>query len=151
MSNRFADLDDWQNMSLSGYFGGKMPLHRTWPSVFPPFSMELNWAIRMLTLLAVACPKSSFLDAKMSANSRFHIFQTLLNGVPVWIGGVEGLAEAKALLMGLAWTEPGEFFIYSETSGSIVERLVCLQTEKDRGQRTKSVAQLVSHCPRFLN
>jgi len=46
------------------------------------------------------------------------------------IEAVKGLAEAKAHLMHLASREPGEFFIYSEKNGAIVERFVCVEDEQ---------------------
>jgi hypothetical protein len=65
-----------------------------------------------------------------STSNRFGIIRTLPSGVPQWIEAVEGLAEAKACLMRLAVKEPGEFYIYSETSGIIVERFVCVDVDE---------------------
>ena len=66
-----------------------------------------------------------------STSNRFGIIRTLPSGVPQWIEAVEGLAEAKAYLMRLAVKEPGEFYIYSEANGVIVERFVCVQVDQD--------------------
>ena len=65
------------------------------------------------------------------SSNRFGIIRALPSGVPQWIEAVEGLDEAKAYLMRLAAKEPGEFYIYSESSGVIVERFVCVQVDQD--------------------
>ena len=54
--------------------------------------------------------------------SIFDIFSTLPNGRPLWIGSVEGFDEAKKRLSALAENRPGQYFIYSEQTGEVVER-----------------------------
>jgi hypothetical protein len=90
----------------------------------------------------------------MSATSnRFGIIRTLPSGIPQWLEAVEGLAEAKAYLMRLAVREPGEFYIYSETSGVIVERFVCVGIDQNNegGEETTETIEISSHAARFLN
>ena len=65
------------------------------------------------------------------ASTRFGIIRMLPSGIPQCIEGVKGLAEAKAYVMRLASKEPGEFFIYSEKNGAIVERFICTENEED--------------------
>jgi len=71
-------------------------------------------------------------------STRFGIIRVLPNGIPQWIKAVKGLAEAKAHLMRLASREPGEFFIYSEKNGAIVERFVCVEDEQSLDDVLKS-------------
>jgi hypothetical protein len=52
----------------------------------------------------------------------FDIFKRLPDGKPLWIEAVEGLAEARAQLHRLANATPGEYFIYSERKGGVIER-----------------------------
>ena len=78
-------------------------------------------------------------------STRVGIIQVLPNGIPQWIEAVKGLAEAKAHLMHLASREPGEFFIYSEKSGIIVERFVCVENEELLDEEPEPKTQL----PRF--
>jgi len=52
----------------------------------------------------------------------FDIFATLPDGSPLWLEAVEGLEEARRRLRGLAQAGPGNYFIYSEKSGGVVER-----------------------------
>lgn len=91
----------------------------------------------------------------MSAGiERYGIIRTLPSGIPQWIEAVQGLAEAKAYLMRLASKEPGEFFIYSETSGMIVERFVCVETEQpddSSGEEAAAKFAALSQPPGFLN
>ena len=74
-------------------------------------------------------------------STRFGIIRVLPNGIPQWIEAVKGLDEAKAHLMHLASREPGEFFIYSEKNGAIVERFVCLDNEELLDDAPKSKTQ----------
>lgn len=66
-----------------------------------------------------------------STANRFGIIRTLPSGVPQWVDDIEGLAEAKAYLMRLAVRQPGEFYIYAEPTGVIVERFVCVGLEQE--------------------
>ncbi len=77
-------------------------------------------------------------------STRFGIIGLLPNGIPQWINTTKGLAEAKAYLMSLASREPGEFFIYSEKSGVIVERFVCIENEDELEKSPKSAAHFQS-------
>lgn len=86
-----------------------------------------------------------------STSNRFGIIRTLPSGVPQWVDDIEGLAEAKAYLMRLAVKEPGEFYIYSESSGVIVERFVCVGVEQDREAPMHSQAEMLSQSSDFLN
>ncbi len=89
-----------------------------------------------------------------STSNRFGIIRTLPSGVPQWIEAVEGLAEAKAYLMRLAVKEPGEFYIYSEANGVIVERFVCVQVDPDSNATVEAPASKVqssSQNAAFLN
>jgi hypothetical protein len=76
------------------------------------------------------------------ASRRFGIIRMQPDGIPQWIEAVKDLAEAKAYLLRLAAREPGEFFIYSEKSGVIVERFVCVESEELLDDKPKSRNQL---------
>ena len=56
----------------------------------------------------------------------FDIFSTLPDGGPLWLEAVEGLDEAKKRLNILAEARPGSYFIYSEKTGGVVERVPSL-------------------------
>lgn len=86
----------------------------------------------------------------ISSPKTFGIIRTLPDGTPEWVEALEDLAEAKAYVISLATEEPGEFFIYCETSGIIVERFVCVE---DLGDDRQPVGKFESHAqrPRFLN
>jgi hypothetical protein len=75
------------------------------------------------------------------SSTRFGIIRVLPDGIPQWIEGAKALAEAKAHLMLLASREPGEFFIYSEKSGIIVERFVCVENGELLDDEPKSKTQ----------
>ena len=62
--------------------------------------------------------------------TRFGIIHMQSDGIPQVIEAAKDLAEAKAHILRLASREPGEFFIYSEKSGVIVERFVCVENEE---------------------
>jgi hypothetical protein len=66
----------------------------------------------------------------MSA-TRFGIIRMLPDGIPQFVEAVGGLAETKARVMRLASRQPGEFFIYSEKTGNIVEHFICSESEMD--------------------
>jgi hypothetical protein len=52
--------------------------------------------------------------------AKFDIFKTLPDGEPLWVKAVEGLEEAKAQLVRLMASAPGEYFIYSVRNGRII-------------------------------
>jgi hypothetical protein len=60
---------------------------------------------------------------------RFGIIRMLPDGIPQFVEAVGGLAETKARVMRLASRQPGEFFIYSEKTGNIVEHFICSESE----------------------
>jgi hypothetical protein len=82
---------------------------------------------------------------------RFGIIRVLPNGIPQWIEAVKDFTEAKAYLLRLASREPGEFFIYSEKSGKIIERFVCVDEEELLDDKPKSKAHLQSPLFRYLS
>lgn len=84
------------------------------------------------------------------ASTRFGIIRMLPSGIPQCIEGVKGLAEAKAYVMRLASREPGEFFIYSEKNGVIVERYICSENEEDL-EDTKAAPRLQSQPFHYLS
>jgi hypothetical protein len=53
----------------------------------------------------------------------FDIFATLPDGSPLWLEAVEGLNQARERLSGLMQARPGSYFIYSEKTGGVVERV----------------------------
>lgn len=55
----------------------------------------------------------------MDAN--FDIFKRLRNGSPLWITSVLGIEEARARVTRLGLVAPGEYLIYSQQKGIIVE------------------------------
>ena len=52
----------------------------------------------------------------------FDIFKRLPDGKPLWIESIEGLAQARRRFAELTSTKPGEYFIYSEQRGEVIER-----------------------------
>jgi hypothetical protein len=54
--------------------------------------------------------------------SAFDVFKRLPDGKPLWIEAVEGLDEARKCMNRLAETAPGDYFIYCEKSGDVIER-----------------------------
>jgi hypothetical protein len=54
-------------------------------------------------------------------NTNFDIFKRLQNGRPLWITAVPGIDEARARVDRLEAIAPGEYFIYSQTKGIVVE------------------------------
>jgi hypothetical protein len=85
------------------------------------------------------------------SSTRFGIIRLLPDGIPQWINAMTGLAEAKAYLLSLASREPGEFFIYSEKGGVIVERLVCVENEAELEKNPKSTAHFQSQRFNYLS
>ena len=53
--------------------------------------------------------------------SRFDIFKRLRDGTSLWIAAVEGLEEARNRINRLAIVVPGNYLIYSEEKGRIIE------------------------------
>lgn len=84
------------------------------------------------------------------SSTRFGIIRVLPSGIPQWIEGANGLAEAKAYVMRLASREPGEFFIYSERSGVIVERFVCAENNEEL-ENPNSVSRFQSQRFQYLS
>jgi len=48
------------------------------------------------------------------------IFKRLPDGHPLWVKAVDGLEEARAQLVRLAASAPGEYFVYSVQHGRVV-------------------------------
>jgi hypothetical protein len=53
--------------------------------------------------------------------TNFDIFKRLQNGRPLWITAVPGIEEARMRVDRLEAIAPGEYLIYSQTKGIIVE------------------------------
>jgi len=51
----------------------------------------------------------------------FDIFKRIRNGKPLWITTVPGLEEARVRVNRLGVVAPGEYLIYSQRKGVIVE------------------------------
>jgi hypothetical protein len=84
------------------------------------------------------------------SSARFGIIRMLPDGIPQWIEAVGALAEAKARVMRLASRQPGEFFIYSEKTGNIVEHFICSESEVDLDDRAEATVTC-SPPHQFLN
>ena len=54
----------------------------------------------------------------------FDIFKRVRNGKPLWITTVPGLEEARVRVNRLGVVAPGEYLIYSQRRGVIVEYVV---------------------------
>ena len=54
---------------------------------------------------------------------KFDIFKRLRDGTSLWILAVEGLEEARNRMNRLAVVVPGDYLIYSQEKGLIVERI----------------------------
>jgi hypothetical protein len=54
-------------------------------------------------------------------NVDFDIFKRPRNGQPIWITSVPVIEEARVRVSGLEAVAPGEYLIYSQTKGIIVE------------------------------
>ena len=52
---------------------------------------------------------------------KFDIFKRLRDGASLWILAVEGLEEARNRMNRLAVVVPGDYLIYSEERGLIIE------------------------------
>jgi hypothetical protein len=55
-------------------------------------------------------------------STKFDIFVNPRDGSPLWIKSVDTLEEAEACLTHVALVSPGEYFIYSERQGVVVDR-----------------------------
>lgn len=53
----------------------------------------------------------------------FDIFTTLPDGRPLWVECIEGVEEARRRMKTLANSQPGDYFIYSEKSGGVIDRV----------------------------
>jgi hypothetical protein len=56
--------------------------------------------------------------------SKFGIFKRLRSGPSILIVGVEVLEEARNRISRLAIVRPGDYLIYSEEKGLVVERVI---------------------------
>ena len=54
-------------------------------------------------------------------HSKFDIFKRLKDGTSLWIAAVEGLGEARNRTNRLAIVVPGNYLIYSEEKGLVIE------------------------------
>lgn len=66
--------------------------------------------------------------------NKFDIFKQLGNGTSIWIASVDRLEEARNWINRLAVVGPGNYLVYSEEKGLIVER-VTKQQECYQGAR----------------
>ena len=55
--------------------------------------------------------------------SKFDIFKQLRNGTSLWIVAVEGLEQARNRIARLAVVGAGDYLIYSQEKGLIVDRI----------------------------
>lgn len=55
--------------------------------------------------------------------AKFDIFKQLRDGTSIWIAAVDALEEARNRIKGLAVIGPGDYLVYSEEKGLIVERV----------------------------
>ena len=51
---------------------------------------------------------------------KFDVFKRDLTGHPIWMVAVEGLEEAKERMNRFAEDSPGQYFIYSEERGIVL-------------------------------
>jgi hypothetical protein len=61
-------------------------------------------------------------EAPMDAN--FDIFKRLKDGKPLWITSVPAIEEARVRVDRLGAVAPGEYLIYSQGKGIIVEYVI---------------------------
>jgi hypothetical protein len=52
---------------------------------------------------------------------KFDIFKQLRDGTSLWIAAIEGLEEARNRINRLAIVVPGNYLIYSEEKGRVIE------------------------------
>jgi hypothetical protein len=55
----------------------------------------------------------------------FDVFKRRRNGEPVWITSVPEIEEARVRINRLEGLAPGEYLIYSQERGVVVERVTC--------------------------
>ena len=56
-------------------------------------------------------------------DTKFDIFKQLQDGTSIWIASVDRLEEARNRINRLAVVGPGNYLVYSEERGLIVERM----------------------------
>jgi hypothetical protein len=56
-------------------------------------------------------------------SSKFDIFKQLRDGTSIWIVAVEGLEQARNRIARLAGIGPGDYLIYSQAKGLVVEHI----------------------------
>jgi hypothetical protein len=61
--------------------------------------------------------------SEVPVEMNFDIFKRLRNGKPVWITSVPEIEEARLRVNQLEGIAPGEYLIYSEEKGLVVERV----------------------------
>jgi hypothetical protein len=61
-------------------------------------------------------------EVEMGSESMYDIFMKLPDGSPLWLEAVQGLDQARSRLASLARSSEGDYFVYSEKSGGIIER-----------------------------
>lgn len=82
-----------------------------------------------------------------SSTDRFGIIRRLPTGVPQWMDTKEGLAEAKAYVLQLAAEDPGEFYIYAEENGVIIEDFMCVGIDQNSQSIGESPARQLRSVP----
>lgn len=55
--------------------------------------------------------------------AKFDVFKELRDGTSIWITTVDGLEDAKNRINRLAVVGPGNYLVYSEEKGIIVDRV----------------------------
>lgn len=65
--------------------------------------------------------------------AKFDIFKQLRDGTSIWITAVDALEEARNRINRLSAVGPGDYLVYSEEKGLIVERVT---TECCQGAET---------------
>jgi hypothetical protein len=85
------------------------------------------------------------------SSARFGIIRMLPNGIPQWVEAIGGLAETKARVMRLASRHSGEFFIYSEKTGDIVEHFICSDSQLELDDYEEPVCSPPPRPHQFLN
>jgi hypothetical protein len=61
--------------------------------------------------------------SEVSMEKNFDIFKRLRSGRPIWITSVPEIEEARVRVNRLEGIAPGEYLIYSQESGVVVERV----------------------------
>jgi hypothetical protein len=74
----------------------------------------------------------------------YDIFKRRDDGYPFWITAVETLEEARERTTGYALVVPGEYFIYSQGEGIILE---CVTPKKEE----RRASRLISFMPQSWN